>query len=243
MSQPAQVVDVYKHGDMWAENYDFQHQEYRVCWHGHWRDSPDLTAFPQVPNATVTLIAHSPEVDKLWAKSQVIRYGGDSHVRLLDREPSKDGEDEGEEDEFPVCKVAVNDHQRRFIVDEFDILRELGSTDAPVVRVHPEPLIDEEGIFGFRMEKLIPIDPGSEVDKDEIIRCLDKIHEKGIVHNDFHISNVMRNKEGQVVAIDFGRSGRVGGKIAPEKRSPLWKAELYSFEADHLFLNKFFKFF
>jgi serine/threonine protein kinase len=234
MSKPAQVTDIYKFGDMYAINIDFQRQEYRVSWHGDWRDPPDLGSFPEVPGATVTSIPHSPEVDELWAKSQVLCYGADSHIRLLDQ-----GSDSSDE-QFPVCKVAANDRQRQFISDEFEILRDLGSEAAPAVQVHPEPFLDGKGIFGFRMERLLAIGPDTAVSKSKFLKCLEQIHEKGVVHNDFHPMNVMKNRQGQLVVIDFGRSGRVGNKIPTEKRSPWWRAELYSFEADKLSLDKFF---
>lgn len=202
MSEAAQTTDIYKFGDMYAANMDFRRQEYRVSWKGNWRDFPDLASFPQISGATVASIPHSPQVNKLWAKSRVLCYGADSHIRLLDQ-----GSVSGDEDEqFPVCKVAADDRQRRFIADKFEMLRHLGSSAAPVVRVHPEPLVDG----------------------------------KGIVHNDFHRMDVMMNGRGQLVAIDFGRSGRVGSEIPIEKRSPWWRAELYSFDADYIFLNKFF---
>jgi predicted unusual protein kinase regulating ubiquinone biosynthesis (AarF/ABC1/UbiB family) len=76
--------------------------------------------------------------------------------------------------------------------------------------------------------------------KSEFLKCLGQIHEKGVVHNDFHPMNVMMNGQGQLVVIDFGCSGRVGNKIPMEKRSPWWRAELYSFEADQISLDKFF---
>lgn len=234
MSKTAQVTDIYKFDHMYAANIDFQRQEYRVSWRGDWRNFPDLGSFPQVPGATVATISHSPEVDELWAKSQVLCYGADSHIRLLDQEPAR-----GEE-QFPVCKVAANDRQRRFIEDEFEILRDLGLNAAPTIQVHPEPLVDEKGIFGFRMERLLAIGPDTAVGKSEFFKCLEQIHEKGVVHNDFHPMNVMMNGQGQLVVIDFGRSGRVGNKIPTEKRSPWWRAELYSFEADRISLDKFF---
>ncbi|OIW23065.1 hypothetical protein CONLIGDRAFT_605830 [Coniochaeta ligniaria NRRL 30616] len=234
MSKAAQVTDIYKFGDMYAANIDFRRQEYRVSWQGDWRNFPDLGSFPQVPGATVTPISHSPEVDELWAISQVLCYGADSHIRLLDHGPASGDE------QFPVCKVATNDRQRRFIGDEFEILRDLGSSAAPAVRVHPQPLLDEKGIFGFRMEKLLAISPDTPVKKSEFVECLGQIHEKGIVHNDFHPMNVMINGKGQLVVIDFGRSGHIGSKIPMEKRSPWWRSELYSFEADLISLNKFF---
>jgi len=59
-------------------------QEYHVSWCGDWREPPDLTCFPQIYDATITPIAHSPEVDEIWAKSHVVCYGQDSHIRKLD---------------------------------------------------------------------------------------------------------------------------------------------------------------
>ncbi|KAK4108936.1 hypothetical protein N656DRAFT_365419 [Canariomyces notabilis] len=147
-----------------------------------------------------------------------------------------------EREQFPVCKVAANDKQRQLIADEFEILRDLGSSAAPVVQVHPEPLVDGKGIFGFRMEKLLAIGLDMAIEKSGLVKCLEQIHEKGIVHNDFHPLNVMMNAQEQLVVIDFACSGRVGSTIPPEKRAPWWSAEVYSFEADHISLNKFFKF-
>lgn len=134
--------------------------------------------------------SHSPEVDELRAKSEVLCYGADSHIRLLDKGPPS------EEEQFPVCKVAANDCQRRCIVDEFEILRGLGSNAAPAVRVHPEPLVDGKGIFGFRMERLLAIGQDTAINNRELLRCLKQIHEEGIVHNDFHPMNVMMNGKG-----------------------------------------------
>jgi predicted Ser/Thr protein kinase len=227
-AKPAQVSDIYKFGDLYAANIDFQRQEYRVSWQGDWRHFPDLGSFPQVPGATVTFVPHSPELDELWAKSHVLCYGADSHIRLLDQhEESASGEEQ-----FPVCKVAANDKQRQLIADEFEILRDLGSNAAPVVRVHPEPLVDGKGVFGFRMEKLLAIGLDAAIEKSGLVKCFEQIHDKGIVHNDFHPMNVMTNAQGQlVVIIDFARSGRVGSTIPPEKQAPWWSAEVYSVES------------
>lgn len=235
MSSPAEVSDVYKLGDQYAVNADFERKEYRVAWHGNWRDSPDLASFPQIPGATITPVQHSPQVGQLWARSQVLRYGADSHIRLLD-EPH-----DADEEQFLVCKVATDERQRLLIVGELEMLRELGAKGAPVVHVHSELLTDEDGVFGFRMEKLSAIGFDTVINEDEIMQCLQRIHEHGVVHNDFHPGNVMRDHAGQLTVIDFERLGRAGAELPKEKRPPWWPADSYSFEADYILLKRFFR--
>lgn len=112
MSKTARVTDIYKFGDMYAANIHFRWQEYRVAWHGDWRNFPDIGSFPQVPGTTVTSISHSPEVDELWATSQLLCYGADHHITLLHQAATSG------EKKFPFCKVAGNDRQGRLIRDE-----------------------------------------------------------------------------------------------------------------------------
>ena len=231
MSEPRQITDIYKFQGMYAKNLDFECQEYRVCWQGDWQNPPDLTDFPTVPNATITTIPHSYQADEVWINSTVLRYGSDSHIRLLNST---------EDEQFPICKVAIDDHQRRLIKDEYAILCDLGSRGAPVVRVHSQPLTDESGIFGFRMERPSPV-LNIKIDRTQAIERLQQIHKRQIVHNDFHPGNVMMNRKGNLLVIDFGRSGRVGDDIPHAKRCPWRQEESYSFEADYIGLDKFFE--
>jgi hypothetical protein len=129
-------------------NVDFKGNEYFLRWDGDWKKLPDLTRFPRVDDASVSLIPHSSDVHKLWATSQLLKYGADSHITALDS--CTDG--------FPICKVAINDRQRCLLREEFAIVQHLSSNKVPVVRTHREPLVDEQGIFGFRMERLVDID-------------------------------------------------------------------------------------
>lgn len=185
---------------------------------------PDFTNFPEIHGAsTITRIPHSAAVRELWGKSRTICYGADSHIRLLGLRG----------DAFPVCKVATNAQQREAIRDEFNLLRHLLANNAPVVSVHPDPLMDEDGIFGFRMENLIKVEmKGLKTRVDDIRNVIAKIHSIGVVHNDFHPSNLLQRSDGTLVVIDFGRSGLVGHEIPAEKRSPLWKGSTFSIEAD-----------
>lgn len=230
-----QITDVYKFNEKWAINVDFKKEEYRVCWIGSWRDVPDLTTFPHIHGTTTTSttrIPHSTAVRELWAKSSTVCYGGDSHIRLLDPRL---------QDAFSICKVAVHVRQRQSIQDEFDLLRSLSDKNAPVVSVHPDPLVDEDGIFGFKMEQLFKVEQKKlRTRLGDIHDTMTEIHDSGIVHNDFHPGNIMQRSNGDLIVIDFGRSGPVGHEIPPEKQSPLWKEPKFSFEADNIMFKRFF---
>ncbi|OBT87950.1 hypothetical protein VE02_04530 [Pseudogymnoascus sp. 03VT05] len=213
-----------------AVNIDFKGDEYLLRWDGDWRKTPDLTSFPLVNNATVTLIPHSERVKDLWATSQVLEYGADSHIRILDSCA----------DEFSVCKVAIDDRQRRLLKDEFSILQHLSSKDIPVVRVHQEPLTDEQGIFGFRMERLFKIEMDNAADYiPEIAKAFGEVHQSGVVHHDISPSNIMLNQKGQVTIIGFGRAGYIGQEVPSIKAvgKPKEK-EIYSVESDNASLER-----
>lgn len=212
-----------------AINIDFNGDEYLLCWDGDWREIPDLTSFPLVDNASVTLISHTERVKELWATSQVLAFGADSHTRALDSCG----------DEFSVCKVAINDRQRQLLQEEFSILRDLSSKDIPVVRVHQEPLADEYGIFGFRMERLSKIDIENATKyMSETEKAIEEVHRNGVVHHDIHPSNIMLNKEGIVTIIDFGRAGYIGQEVPALKSiGKPKKKEIYSVESDHVSLE------
>ncbi|POR38498.1 Uncharacterized protein TPAR_01302 [Tolypocladium paradoxum] len=75
-----------------------------------------------------------------------VNHGADSHIREL----------RNCMDDFPICKLAINDRQKRLLRDKVYILRFLSALDSDIAvpRTDPCPLQDNEGIFGFRMEGL-----------------------------------------------------------------------------------------
>jgi serine/threonine protein kinase len=213
-----------------AVNIDFNGDEYLLRWDGDCRETPDLTYFPHVDNATVTLIPQSERVKVSWATSQVLAYGADSHIRILDSCGDK----------FSVCKVAINDRQRQLLQGEFSILQHLSSKDLPVVRIHQEPLADEQGIFGFRMERLSNIDIGVAAEYiPEVAKAFEEVHLTGVVHYDISPSNIMLNQKGKVTIIDFGRAGYIGQEVPSIKAvgKPKEK-EIYSVESDNVSLER-----
>ncbi|KFY25146.1 hypothetical protein V493_04810 [Pseudogymnoascus sp. VKM F-4281 (FW-2241)] len=213
-----------------AININFNGFEYLLRWDGDWRKLPDLTSFPLVNNASVTLIPHTERVNELWATSEVLTYGADSHIRILDSCA----------DAFSVCKVAINNRQRRLLREEFSVIRHLSSKDVPVVCVHEEPLTDEHGIFGFRMERLSDINIGNAADYiSEIALAFAEVHRNGVVHHDISPSNIMLNQKGKITIIDFGRAGYIGQEVPSIKTVGKPKENaIYSVESDNDSLEK-----
>lgn len=143
---PTRITNIYPFDGQFAFNVDYQGCEYRICFVGDWRNPPDLSAFPQTEAYTSSHVAHSDAVDKLWKASRVIGHGSDSHIREL-RDCS---------DEFPICKVVINDQQCQFLQDEFRLLCYILTTasNTPVARASLTPLEDEKGISGYKNGKI-----------------------------------------------------------------------------------------
>ncbi|RMJ00527.1 hypothetical protein CDV36_015920 [Fusarium kuroshium] len=206
------ITDVYPFQGICAFNVDFQHKEFRVCWSGNWLEPPSLADFPRsLDGATIEEILHNPDVDRIWSCTRAIGHGANSHIRLF----------EDSADDFPICKVAINEQQRRMIADEFSLLRCL-ATRAPkarIVQTLPEPLKDQVGIFGFRMTKLKSI-RHDEVARyyNEISEVLNHIHNAGVVHFDLSWTNIMLDHNGFITLIDFGHAGLSGQDVPPHKQ-------------------------
>ncbi|KAH6953737.1 hypothetical protein BKA56DRAFT_240218 [Ilyonectria sp. MPI-CAGE-AT-0026] len=204
---PQRITDVYPFQKQCALNIDYQGQEHRVCWSGDWRRPPDLSLFPVLDGATSEHIPHGPEVDKLWSVSRAIRHGSDSHIRELNN--CADG--------FPICKVANDERQRLLVQDEFSLLWYFSKLhpNLPVVRISSEPLQDERGIFGFKMEKLYGISLEDLAGcLGEVEAAIEGIHKARVIHYDLSISNIMSNRDGEITLIDFGRGGFIGDGIS-----------------------------
>jgi serine/threonine protein kinase len=94
----------------------------------------------------------------------------------------------------------------------------LPSNGVPVVRTHREPLINEQGIFGFRIERLVDIDINTAAKYlPEIEKAIDDIHRSGVVRHDISLSNLMLNHEEFIRVIYFGRAGYIGEEVPSYK--------------------------
>jgi hypothetical protein len=221
------ITEIYYHKRQCAVNVDFRRREFRVCWPGNWVDLPDLTDFPrraEEDGAVVEPVAHSRAVDNLWATSDVLAFGANSHIRLLDQ--CSDG--------LPVCKVACDDRQKAILKAEFAVLQHLGRTrpDAQVVRTHPGPFEDEDGIFGYRMELLTALSIEDVVCRyAEILSAVKGIHAAGVVHYDISPTNIMLDQRNRVVLVDFGQAGYEGQPIPQDLPRPIRYGEATSYSS------------
>lgn len=184
-----------------AVSVEYLDKEYILPWTDILR-SPDLENFGSLENTVC--IEHSPQMEHLWKTSSFINYGVYAQVRQLNT--CDDG--------FPMIKMASQHvNAREYIQTEFQLLRMISTKDLPIVKVYSEPLTDEQGIFGFRMERLDCI-PAKKLRNylPHIENAVDQLHKAGIVHGDISIGNIMAN-EGEIRIIDFGLSGIVGEEI------------------------------
>ena len=204
----------------YACGVDYHRKEYVVGWSGPWQ-TPSLVGFPHIEGLAIKEVYQSVERQRCWQHSTLLAYGSYAYVRVFD-EPS----------DFPILKMSHNgDAKRLFIRNEFEILKSLNSL--PVVRVQRDPISDERGLFGFRMQELYGIDVGELAKRlDELEEAIKTVHRAGIVINDVSISNIMRDAEGNIRLIDFGFAGRVGHKVPAY--FPPWKSQqpFFSIETD-----------
>ncbi|KND90814.1 hypothetical protein TOPH_04588 [Tolypocladium ophioglossoides CBS 100239] len=160
-------------------------QEYRVCWFGDWLNPPDLSTF-------------SLAMCQLWATSEVVRHGSDSHIRELRTSP----------DDFLNCKVANDERQRQFLQEEFVILRRLSlvGTNIPLPQTHPCPLQDEDGSLRYLLA---------------VRKAVHQLHQAKVIHFDLSPSNIMVNELGNLAIIDFCRGLLIGSPIPLHKQAGL----------------------
>lgn len=161
------------------------------------------------------------EILTIWKRSRPIAFGGHGSVRVEDA------------DRFPVIKIAhPSDECRQLVEREYKIMRELSDLDT-VAQVASEPLVDHNGIFGFRLEQLHRVKLGElKLRSQEVMRLLDSLHKADWCHCDPSSSNIMQNQAGKLVLIDLAFAGRLGSDIPESFPSHLFSESRYTAEID-----------
>lgn len=208
-------------GGDWACGIDYNRTEYTIKWSGAWQP-PCLRGFPNIHDLTIQEAYQSDAKRCCWQRSTMLDYGSYAYVRILNKSSR-----------YPILKIAHHgDPNRHFISREFAMLKLCKIQ--PVVRVQEEPVSDENGLFGFYMQKLCKINRIELAERlDELKDVIKRVHEAGIAINDVSISNVMLDAQDNITLIDFGFAGRIGEKIP--SFFPPWKSRraLFSVETEN----------
>ncbi|KAM0717011.1 hypothetical protein Q7P37_006863 [Cladosporium fusiforme] len=207
MSPPTPVSPPF--GSMGTDRRHCYVETGRELWEASWPHKPgDRRAYPDfknlLPSSEITLNALelSNEIVNIYKTSQLLGFGSDACVRL-------DGDAA-----HPVIKIAhPTAENRKRIKHEFGLMARLCNLDF-VANTSDEPLMDENGVFGFRMEHLEGIAFDDLMTRrSDIETLLGKLHGAGFCHGDFSFSNIMQRKDGTLVLIDFGFAGLLGDTI------------------------------
>lgn len=208
--------------DVFFSFLEFQHQLFRIILKED-LICPDLLDLPNVPYGyRLEEMSISHEMDEVLRTSAMIRSGlVDYSRRQRPRYPSNlthyrsDATIRVPESE-PDCiiKCALpSSRSRARVAYEYWMLNEIEQlpTPLPVVRIRGQALVDSQGIFAFRLQKLQEWDATADLSRS--IRAVAKaLHKRGISHNDLRRPNLLR--DGQFPAlIDFDRAGFIGSSV------------------------------
>ncbi|KAI7343415.1 hypothetical protein KC354_g15671 [Hortaea werneckii] len=167
---------------------------------------------------------------KAYAESVLVNHGTDGCVRCSHLEP------------LPIIKLAhPNRLSRLRIQHEFEVLKKLNCCCLPVPIFDDNPMIDNEGIFGYRMEQLFPIDfSDTKAISDDLKAIVSLVHDSGFSHGDLNPSNVMRNGNGSLVLIDPSRGGLLGEQVPHYIPWYQYEGTVFSTTTDKKYLKMYF---
>jgi hypothetical protein len=194
---------------------------YEVFWEG-------TPCYPDFDSVDLRPVSMSDEMALTWSHSDFVDFGSNAVVR------------ECNEEDFTIVKFAhPTTEARQLIQHEYDFMRNLAEVPAP--KVYPQPLTDHDGMYGFRMEYLWKIEVQELRERaDEVWKAVEALHAEGMCHGDLSPSNVMSDKEGRLVLIDFSFSGLIGQDLPTYIPTWVYGSRIFNKETD---LQKFDRFF
>lgn len=176
---------------------------HQASWTGDWgvfdfTDTSRLLGFQLVPLHLTT------EIFEVWKSSELLplAFGSHASARL------------GRNDSHPILKIAhPNTESRHLIAREFNLMRDLSHLDS-VAQVADQPLKDENGFFGFRLELLQRVElEDLQIWFAEVESLVDSLRAAGWCHGDCSPGKIMRKREGKLVLIDLAFAGRLGSEV------------------------------
>ncbi|KAI4843313.1 hypothetical protein E4T44_06804 [Aureobasidium sp. EXF-8845] len=209
---------------------EHENKPYSIIWSAS-AMQPDITQF-----STTRLDWRCKPVDlgsdlsDIWSGSMLINYGADAILRCSHLGP------------HPILKLAHHGEEFRLrLQHEFELIQDMTkiAKSLPIPRVDDHPLRDAQGTFGYRLELLIYLEMNELVHRlPEVREAVQQLHEAGFSHGDLSESNIMKNKEGAIVLIDFGCAGEIGTQAASSVPSWVYENAIVTMEADQQALKR-----
>lgn len=192
---------------------------YHVTWDGC---TLNLDDFPHSEDYEVDLVELSHEICSTLLKSSLLDYGADSFIREDSSHP------------LPIIKIShPNRIARARLSYEFRILQRISELGIPVPRFANEPLLDSDGIYGYRMERLRKLDYANlEHYRSDVEQLLQRMHREGMAHGDLHPGNIMQNENGELVFIDLSCAGKSGDTVPTFIRPEAYEGDQFDIAAD-----------
>lgn len=209
---------------------DVDGRPHEASWTGDWAVF-DFTDTSHISNFELSPLRLTAEMSNVWKCSKPLAFGSHASVRFEETVP------------YPVIKIAhPTDKCRRLVEREFNIMRGLSYLDA-VARVGGEPLTDQDGIFGFRLERLYRVEFEDLQQRiQEVRKLLESLHGAGYCHGDYSFSNIMQNQEGRLVLIDLAFAGPLGSQIPENFPKHLLPGGRYNTNIDQERMERWGKF-
>jgi len=210
---------------------EFELELYSIKWAGTMQ-YPELRGFPKISGIEYFRVQLSPQMQEVWSCSTLISYGADAVIRCA------------YSGRFPVLKLAHLKHESKArLQHELITMQELNRVSLALPFYDSEPLSDADGVFGYRLEKLIPL-PLDELNnrRSDIWSAVDRLHHAGFCHGDLTPSNVMKNAFGDIIIIDFAFAGRIGASIPDHIPSWIYQSSQFHTLPDLAALSRFFAF-
>ena len=102
-----------------------------------------------------------------------------------------------------------------------------------VAQIDAEPLEDNEGIFGFRLEYFHKMTKGETTCRaGEIKSLLEQFHQAGCCHGDIHFCDIIKRSNAEFAFIDFAYAGALGEPVPDHMPKYMHSSRVYQVEAD-----------
>jgi hypothetical protein len=170
------------------------------------------------------------EMSDIWSDSMFVNYGADATLRCSHLGPN------------PIIKLAHQGEEFRLrIQHEFEIIQDMTAIamSLPIPKVNDHPLLDDQGIFGYCLEHLFCLEKNELPRRlPEVGEAVQQLHEAGFSHGDLSQSNIMKNKEGAIVLIDFGCAGKIGTQVPLAVPQWVYEDAVVTVDADQQALER-----